>query len=209
MSKERKGNSNSVTANIGMSTVWHPEQIANDDFYTTDPAAVREFLDTVHECYVPHGQIVWEPACGTGNISEVLKEYGYVPYSTDLKDRGYGISSVDFLQVGMVAGCKTIITNPPYSLATEFIEHAMEILPDYGYYIALMDLNYLAGQRRHDAIYSNKYLKAIWIYTHRILCWKNDVQDGHRSPVNYAWYIFQRGTPPGGFVLPPTIHWIT
>lgn len=129
MSKEWKGNKKSVSTMLGMSTTWHPEQCAAGDYYTTDPAAVREFLNQLSAEYID-GQTVWEPACGCGNISEVLKQYGANVVSTDLYDRGYGQSNIDFLLMNKVPdGCKLIITNPPYSLSDQFVLHAMKLLP--------------------------------------------------------------------------------
>lgn len=175
---------------MGMSTVWHPEKRAEDDFYKTDPDALEMFLAQ----YKISG-VVWECACGDGALSRVLERYCKKVYSTDLKNRGYGISGVNFLDCSRVPdGVATIITNPPYSLATEFVLHAMEILPTYGRYIALMNISYLAGKDRYKRIYKNGYLEAVYIHSGRINCYKSGIEVKHSSPVNYAWYIFRKGT---------------
>lgn len=173
------------------------------DYYTTDPAAVEQFLRTYK---LPnYGNTIWECACGCGNISEVLRKQGYNVYSTDLYDRGYGYSGIDFLQTAALPPrCNTIITNPPYSLADEFILHAMDILPLHGRYIALMNISYLAGQKRHDIIYSNGYLRAVYVYSHRINCYRNNIPTGHSSPVNYAWFEFVNSRS----ACEPRIFWI-
>lgn len=44
---------------------------------------------------------------------------------TDLNDFGYGTNGVNFLDTYI--DCDWIITNPPFSKATEFIEHALDI----------------------------------------------------------------------------------
>lgn len=64
------------------------------DFYCT-PA---EALDRLHVLEQPEKETIWEPACGTGAISEWLIGRDYNVVSTDLFDRGYGIPNVDFLQ---------------------------------------------------------------------------------------------------------------
>ena len=134
MGKEWNGNSNSVAAQIGLGTTWHPEERAADDFYTTDPESLRTFAG-----HFKLDKIVWEPACGTGNLSKVLEELCVKVYSSDLRNRGYGESGINFLDCERVPdGVTSIITNPPYKLANEFIEHAMEILPKDGTYIALL-----------------------------------------------------------------------
>lgn len=158
---------------------------------------------------------IWECAAGNGNLSNWLRENGYYVYATDIKDRGGNnvIPYVDFLKTKRLPIVTTgvlnsadgqfdlrikpffILTNPPYSLATEFIEHALEILPEGGLYIALMNITYLAGQKRYQRIYSKGSLREIYVFSKRIECWKNGEQpkDKCGSIANYAWYVFQKG----------------
>lgn len=68
-----------------------------------------------------HGTI-WEPACGLGAISEVLKAHGHLVRSTDLRHTGYGTGGVDMLAI-MPWPCNAVITNPPFALAVEFIRY--------------------------------------------------------------------------------------
>ena len=202
MSKEWKGNKSSWRSMLGIDKRYTNNDRAVGDYYTTDTTAVEQFLRTYKlPCYVG---TIWECACGCGNISEVLRKQGYNVFSTDLYDRGYGNTGIDFLQTKEPPkGCDTIITNPPYSLADEFVLHAMDILPLFGKYIALMNLSYLAGQKRHSAIYEMGYLHAIYIYPNRINCYKNNIPTGHSSPVNYAWFEFMKGTSSS-----PKLYWI-
>lgn len=188
---------------LGMATTWRPEERAAGDYYTTDPTAVQQFLDVAQ---IDKAANVWEPACGCGNISEVLIDNGYNVLSTDLHNRGYGNSGIDFLlfEPHIQFDIDVIITNPPYSLANEFILKAMDILQPHGAYYALMNISYLSGQNRFKAIYDKGYLQAVYIYSHRIHCYKNGIITEHSSPVNYAWYEF---SPIKN--NKPTITWIT
>lgn len=212
MSKEWKGNKKSVSTMLGISTTWHPEQRAAGDYYTTDPTAVEEFINHMQKkSRLSSGRFyvkIWEPACGCGNISKVLEQKGYRVISTDLYDRGYGKSGIDFLTAELPFECDTIITNPPYNIADDFVKHVMEILPIGGRYFALMNLSYLAGQKRFKEIYSNNYLYAIHVYTHRINCYKNNENTGHSSPVNYAWFEYLKRSHNGNTHFPPAIYWI-
>lgn len=206
--KEWKGNKKSVSTMLGISTTWHPEERAAGDYYTTDPTAVRQFINYLQiDGKITEG-IIWEPACGCGNISKELINAGYNVFSTDLHDRGFGESGIDFLQTFIKPlDCDTIITNPPYSLANEFILKAMDALPKHGRYYALMNISYLAGIKRHQEIYSKGYLRAIHIYPHRIHCYKNNNITGHSSPVNYAWFEFSPSTLINKYIE-PRICWI-
>lgn len=211
--KEWKGNKNTVRAMIGMSTKLHPEERAAGDYYTTDPTAVRQFINHLsqYKARLVGGffDTIWEPACGCGNISKVLIDAGYKVHSTDLFDRGFGVSGIDFLQTTkMPNNCDTIITNPPYILANEFILHAMDILPINGRYFALMNISYLAGIKRYKYIYEKGYLRAIYVYSHRINCYKNNEDNGHSAPVNYAWFEFSPAYANSVVQFTPYIHWI-
>jgi hypothetical protein len=62
---------------------------------------------------------VWEPACGEGHIVHVLKARGYEVKATDIT------TGDDFLKSNEKAD--NIVTNPPYGLVNEFIEHALAL----------------------------------------------------------------------------------
>lgn len=212
MSKEWKGNKKSLSTMLGFSTTWYPENRATGDYYTTDPTAVEQFINHYRKhigefACTFYGKI-WEPACGCGNISQVLESNGFQVISTDLYDRGYGESGIDFLTAYLPDEVVTIITNPPYALADEFVKHAMDVLPIGGRYFALMNLSYLAGQKRFKEIYNNGYLRAIHVYPHRINCYKNNENTGHSSPVNYAWFEYLKRSHNSNIYFPPAIYWI-
>lgn len=196
---------------LGMSTIWHPENRAAGDYYTTDPTAVEQFINHYHKNVGDLTGLfctIWEPACGCGNISKVLESMAYDVLSTDLYDRGYGKSGIDFLTAELPTDVITIITNPPYALADKFVKHAMDILPIYGKYFALMNLSYLSGQKRFKEIYNNGYLHAIHVYPNRIHCYKNNEKTGHSSPVNYAWFEYIKIESPIEEKFPARIYWI-
>ena len=91
-----------------------------DDFYPTPLIAIEALLD--HERF--DGDI-WEPACGDGAISEPVSLYHNV-ISTDLNDYSFGESGIDFLMEQKLAA-PNIITNPPYKLAQQFIQKAIDL----------------------------------------------------------------------------------
>lgn len=89
------------------------------DFYPTPPECTWALL----RHFKPPGP-VWEPACGDGAISEELYLSGLIVLSTDLHDRGYGATGIDFLTAPLNPQCRSIVTNPPFSLAEQFIRRA-------------------------------------------------------------------------------------
>ena len=66
--------------------IGHGNNRVKDDFYPTPTNATMALLQ--REKF--DGDI-WEPACGDGAISKLLKLQGYEVYSSDLVDRGYEI----------------------------------------------------------------------------------------------------------------------
>lgn len=206
MSKDWTGNGNSIFKTLGASNHTDKER-ESQDYYATDPIAIDK-LEAVYP--IPH--YVWEPACGEGHLVERLKELGHGVISTDLFDRGYGLDGVDFLKsndIPFAAHVKfAILTNPPYKYATEFVEHAMEILPQGAPAIMLLKTTALEGKGRWERLYSKGYLKAVYQFSERLLCAKNGDFEGMKagggSAVSYAWFIFAND----GKNDPPKIYWI-
>ena len=145
---------------------------------------------------------IWEPACGDGRLSKRLEELGYNVKSTDLIDRGYGTGGVDFLKCNDVFD-GDILTNPPYNLALEFIEHALDLIHDGGKVFMFLKLTFLEGQKRRR-LYDRKCLKYVYVSRSRIACLKNGVDmKNASSAVAYAWFEFEKG-----WVGDPIVKWI-
>lgn len=202
MSKDWTGNGNSIFKTLGASNHTDKER-QTEDYYATSPVAIDKLAKAFE---IPHK--VWECACGGGHLAERLKQLGHDVVSTDLVDRGYGADGVDFLLQSDDFGVDCILTNPPYKLATEFVEHAMEILPKSAPAIMLLKTTALEGKGRWERLYSKGYLKAVYQFSERLLCAKNGDFEGMKagggSAVSYAWFIFAND----GKNDPPKIYWI-
>jgi hypothetical protein len=146
---------------------------ADNDFYTTDPQSVKIFLDK----YIKDGEnlegSIYECSCGTGNISEVIKEYypNNELFSSDLIDRGYGYGNIDFLNYEYKRKFDTIITNPPFSLINDFIKRGLELTNRYLIYFAKIQI--LEGEDRVGFL-KNTPLKYIYVNKKRQATWKNN-----------------------------------
>lgn len=82
--KDWTGNNTSIYATLGASNHTDKEREEND-FYATDSIAIDVLLS---KAKLSHD--LWECACGKGDLSKRLIEYGYNVKSTDLIYRGYG-----------------------------------------------------------------------------------------------------------------------
>jgi len=172
-----------------------PEKRQKDDFYPTPPEGVYPLIK--NEKF--EGEI-WECACGDGAISNLLIKEGYNVYSSDLIDRGYGKTGIDFLKSNKKT--ENIITNPPFKLACEFAYHACKLADKK---VALFArINFLEGVAR-GKMFKLTPLKNVYIFSRRITFINPD--SGKKSHgggmLAFAWFIWERG-----FSGKPTIDWI-
>ena len=201
MAKDWSGNGKSVFVTLGASNHTDKEREPND-FYATDPIAVDKLVGSIG--FIP--SVVWECACGTGCLSERLKQYCHGVVSTDVIDRGYGQVQDFLLAKEMPSGCSCIITNPPYKLANEFILHALSLLPDGGRCIMFLKTTFLEGEKRHRLLFSKYPPQRILQFSKRVLCAKNAEFQKMRkvgSAVSYAWFVWEKG-----YKGETTITWI-
>jgi hypothetical protein len=164
------------------------EDRQQNDFYATDPKALEVFLK---ESGI-NLQNVWECACGQGHLAEVLKSQNLLGKASDLIDRGYGETGVNFLESKFWQG--DILTNPPFSHALEFAEKALSIVPDYQNVILLMRIQFLEGKRRKHFLQTHPP-RFLYVSSSRLLLAKNaDFVRYNKPSANcYAWYVWQKG----------------
>lgn len=191
-------NPNTIFTTIGASNHSQKEREDND-FYATDPRALELLLE--REQFDP---LIWECACGKGHLSEVLRKHGYIVYSTDLVDRGYGVGGTDFLST-QTSFCGDIITNPPYKLAQEFVEHALSLVSDGNRVAMFLKLTFLEGKNRRK-LFDIAPPRYIYVSSSRLQCAMGGdfetYKQGAGSAVAYAWFIWEKG-----FSGEPTVRW--
>lgn len=195
--KDWTGNAKSAFTCNGASSHSETDREVND-FYATEPKALELLLDM--EQFDP---FVWECACGQGHLSEVLRERGYIVKSTDLVDRGYGQGDIDFLQCTDKHN-GDIITNPPYKYAQQFVEHALDIIPEGKRVAMFLKLTFLESKARR-ALFEKSPPQYIYVSSNRLRCslggdFEASKKDG--SAVAYAWFIWQKG-----FTGEPRVRW--
>lgn len=192
--KDWTGNRKSTFVTLGASNHTDKER-ERDDFYATDPIAIDKLFGSIVGQNIP--DVVWECACGNGCLSERMKELGCRVYSSDIVDRGYG-EVQDFLTAETLPeGCRSIVTNPPYKYAMEFVKHSLALLPENGWCVMFLKTTFLEGQKRFEELFSVTPPKLILQFSKRVLCAKNAefqrMRDGGGSAVAYAWYVWQKG----------------
>lgn len=171
---------------------------AEHDFYATDPKAINALLEVEG-----FSKFILEPACWMGHLSSMLVEKWHAVLSSDIVDRWYGVVQ-DFFSYE--EWYWDIITNPPYSLAQEFIEHSLKITKPWAKIAMLLKLQFLEGKRRKE-FFKKHPPKIVYVHSERVMCAKNWdfewLKKSWGSAVAYAWYIWENG-----WQWEPVIRWM-
>jgi len=159
------------------------------DYYPT-PSWVTEAL-------IPHlrrkPRVVWEPACGENHMANVLSRH-MTCYGTDIA-RGQ-----DFLSYTGADGYDAIITNPPYNLSVDFIEHSLRLMePEMGMVAMLLRTDYDHAKTRARLFRDCPSFAKKVVLTKRITWFEPPPGVPGKCPsFNHAWYIwdYQHTGPP-------------
>ena len=144
MSKDWKGDLKSIYVTLGASNHSEGER-QEDDFYATQESTVNALIDKLEENSIDlKDKIIIEPAAGAGDILKAFwkRNNGYNKFlAFDIVDRGCPKCQItDFLKVEeLPKEEKVIVTNPPYAMAKEFVEHSLDLLETGEYCIILLN----------------------------------------------------------------------
>lgn len=162
-----------------------------NDFYPTPKSTTEALLEK--ESF---NNDVWECACGEGDMSKVLIEKNYNVFSSDLIDRGYGIVNFDFLNDLEIAsknliGKYDIITNPPFSLANQFILQAKKLAKRK---VAILGrINLLEGVERYEKIFKDATFPLARVYP--FVRRQQFLTKGREKGANlmfFAWFVWDK-----------------
>jgi hypothetical protein len=165
----------------------HPHAVRGADLYETPAVAVQALLRAEP---LPH--CIWEPATGRGAIVRELRAAGHTVIASDLHDYGFPLHFAgDFLlQTHTPVGCECILTNPPFLVINEFIEHALDLSPRV---IVLARLALLESVRRTEII-EHRGLARVHVFRDRLPMMHRDGWAGRKasSAIPYAWFVWER-----------------
>jgi methylase of polypeptide subunit release factors len=161
-----------------------------DSGYARKANEAYQTPEWVVEAVLPHipqhgiVPMIWEPACGNGNIVKVLSDNGYSVHATDAQD------GANFYAFDTDQGCDGIITNPPYTDAAAFVEHALNLMqPMSGFVLMLLAQDFDSAKSRRYLFEDAPFAKKITLLK-RIVWFKRT--DGKREAPsqNHAWYLW-------------------
>lgn len=139
---------------------------------------------------VPHlpvgpeaGYTIWEPAAGGGKMVAALAKAGFRVSASDI------VYGQDFLTQPAPKPFTAIITNPPYELATEFIERSLSLIPRDGFVAMLLRTDFDHAKTRAKLFAGCEYFAKKVVLTKRIK-WFEDTKG--QPSFNHAWFIWDR-----------------
>lgn len=190
-----------------------------NDFYATNPIAVKMLLDKLSIPNIDIKRGILEPSVGQGHIIEGINSWIHdhslngvdiKRYTTclDIKDRGYPNTIVqDFLTYNPNKKFDWIITNPPFSIATDFVKKGMELLDDNGRMDLFLKIQFLEGELRTDLFdkYPPKY---IYVFRNRMATWNNGKptdSNGKKwaTTMCHAWFVWYKNSK-----TEPIVRWL-
>lgn len=166
-----------------------------DDF-PTPPWATRalcEFLRDGPPCEPLDMRSVREPAANRGHMVFPLAEFFGAVIASDVHDYGAGFPVRDYLfgPSNHLDRTAWTITNPPFRLAEQFIERALE-LSDHGVAM-IVRAAFLEGQGRYDRLYSKTPPDYVLQFTERVVMHKGRLAPEGSTATAYAWLIWFAG----------------
>lgn len=148
------------------------KRIAND-FYSTPIESFNPLIPYIKQL----GVACFEPACGDGRLVRALEENGIPAWGKDIAIDGYDFLKDENCNIGI----HCIVTNPPFSLAQEFITQATACSKNV---FMLLRLNFLGSKKRK-----------IWWGSHEpsalfVLSDRPDFTGEGGDACDYAWFYW-------------------
>jgi len=148
-------------------------------------------------------KFILDPCAGLGAIGVVCGERGLEvdaidiePWADHFPSRARGFTLVaDFFDQKLDLSATTVIMNPPFSLAEEFVSRAQVL--GARKIICFQRQAWRESQSRRLWWDQNSPAR-VWVCGARASCWRFDLigserAQGSGTPTSYAWYVWERG----------------
>jgi hypothetical protein len=169
-------------------TIKRSADLGGPDFFPTPRWATFALID--NEKFAGD---IWESACGDGAMSKVLEQASDRVRSSDLYDRGFGESGIDFLAAASRAG--NIVTNPPYNCAEGFVASGVKLAQRK--FALLLRLAFLEGANRASTIFARNPPSRVWVFSERITFYMKGAKQAGSGTTAYAWFVWDKDAPSG------------
>lgn len=172
------------------------------DYYITPVEKITEFLTEFkkHEPFIFNDETIFlDPTAGGDEFHEMsypkaLKNIGILGdqiESIDIRYDSRANVKGDYLKMDIDYRPQVIITNPPFLLAREIIEKALDDVADGGFVIMLLRLNFYGSKKRKD-MFEKQLPKYSFVHNSRI----SFTPDGKTDSIEYQHCVWQKGYYP-------------
>ena len=155
--------------------------------------------------------MVVDPCTGTGVLAKAAIDAGYSAHALDIQHWGYSGTTVqDFLTIKAMwpQNGFTILMNPPFSKACEFVEKALEL--GARKVVCFQRFAWWESASRRE-FWETSPPARVYVCGDRATCWRHDLptdENGKRlDPVTgkrlagtttaHAWFVWEQGAPAG------------
>lgn len=170
------------------------------DYYVTPIKNINDFIVNFEKDYGSLGSVLLDPCAGGDSINPMsyptaLQQNGYTSIDTlDLRsDSLAGIVGADYLTTDitniMANRPDCIITNPPFNMAIEIIQKALNDVDVGGYVVMLLRLNFFGSKGR----------KPFWTHNLPMCCYVHSermrfLNTGGTDSIEYMHCVWKKGT---------------
>lgn len=163
-----------------------------DDF-PTPPWATRALLNHLDSVlWWPRfeAQTCREPAANRGHMVEPLRECFQSVEASDIFDYGVGFPVQDYLFGPPPALVDWTITNPPFRLAQQFLDRALETSREG--VALLVRTAFLEGAGRYWGVYRDNRPRLVLQFTERVVMHKGKLARKGSTATAYCWMVWTK-----------------
>ena len=156
------------------------------DRYETPDDVVEALMRRFGHFFEGHES--FDPCCGTGRVVRCLRRLGYDAVGTDLEEDEQDFLSEDYQPDGRTDLPMACVTNPPYSLAREFVEKAIATYD--GPVAMLLPQDFLGSAGRRDWLHGPG--RPMWILNvpWRIKFYRRDGTEIAGQAYSHQWVLW-------------------
>lgn len=175
------------------------------DYYPTPPWATRALCNWMLARFDLGSKTCLDPAAGGGHMTEVLEEHFHTVFGSDFYDpANIGWDKLDFITDVDFPPVDWVITNPPFTLATDFAlkayEHASE-----GFAL-LCRTAFLESAGRYEAVFQSIPPTDILIFSERLSMVEGRLDPSASGATSHAWFVWNKFKFKES--LGPLVHWL-
>ena len=167
------------------------------DYYITPVNKIEDFLKEFIKYEKLTDDKILDPCAGGDNLHPMsyptaIQNILHMNVDTiDIREDSLANLKMDYLNYNVKDKYNIIITNPPFVLAKEIINKALDDVKENGFVIMLLRLNYL-GSKDRKILWDKQLAKYIFVHHRRI----SFTDDGRTDSIEYAHFVWQKGYYP-------------